>query len=155
MELLDHLGNSVASAEEAGRVAALAREALTWRWRDSADARLRPVTPADVLIVAPYNAQVELIRQQLDCKGLAHFRVGTVDKFQGQEAPIVLVSLAASSHEDVPRGMEFLLSPNRTNVAVSGAQWRATIVHSGRLTDYLPNRPEQLHELGRFMRLVT
>lgn len=154
VELLDHFGNSVSSAEEAGRVAALAREALTWRWRDSADARLRPVTPADVLIVAPYNAQVELIQQELEWVGLGDFRVGTVDKFQGQEAPIVLVSMSASSHDDLPRGMEFLLSPNRTNVAVSRAQWRATLVHASRLTDYLPNRPEQLHELGRFMRLT-
>ncbi len=155
VESLEHQGNSVASPEEAAAVAKLAREALTWQWQETPDEPGRPMTPDDVLIVAPYNAQVDLIRKTLESQGLRGFRVGTVDKFQGQEAPVVIVSMTASSHDDVPRGMEFLLSPNRVNVAVSRAQWRTIIVQSTRLIDYLPSRPERLHELGRHMLLTT
>ena len=81
--------------------------------------------------------------------------VGTVDKFQGQEAPVVIVSMTASSAADVPRGMDFLLSRNRVNVAVSRAQCAAYVVRSPRLTDYLPGTPEGLAELGAFLRLTT
>jgi uncharacterized protein len=154
-DLLEHSGNSVSSPEEAHRIAELAKEALGWTWRPTGDTPPRPVNATDILIVAPYNAQVELIRTELERQNLHGFRIGTVDKFQGQEAPIVLVSMTASSHDDVPRGMEFLLSPNRINVALSRAQWRTTIVHSNRLTDYLPSRLERLSDLGRFMRLTT
>lgn len=154
VDYVEHAGNSVASEEEAKRICDLARTALTWKWQETDGTTPRSVTPADVLIVAPYNAQVDLIRCELESQSLSGFRAGTVDKFQGQEAPIVLVSMTASSHEDVPRGMEFLLSPNRVNVALSRAQWRTTIVCSSRLTDYLPSRPERLDELGRFMRLA-
>ena len=82
-------------------------------------------------------------------------RVGTVDKFQGQEAPVVIVSMAASSSEDVPRGMEFLLSRNRVNVAVSRGQWAAIVIRSPRLTDYLPATPEGLADLGAFIGLTA
>jgi superfamily I DNA and/or RNA helicase len=80
-------------------------------------------------------------------------RVGTVDKFQGQEAPVVVVSMAASSADDVPRGMEFLLDRNRINVAVSRGQWCAVVVRSTALTDYLPTTPDGLEELGAFIGL--
>jgi uncharacterized protein len=104
-------------------------------------------------VVAPYNAQVWTVRRALDTAGFADVRVGTVDKFQGQEAAVVLVTTCASSADDVPRGMEFLLNRNRLNVAVSRAQWCAVIITSSRLTDYLPTRPEQLAELGAFIGL--
>ena len=114
----------------------------------------RPLGEGDVLVVAPYNAQVSLLRAELDRAGYADVRVGTVDKFQGQEAPVVIVSMTASSPTDVPRGMDFLLSRNRVNVAVSRAQWAAVVVMSPRLTDYLPNTPFTLAELGAFLRLT-
>ena len=82
-------------------------------------------------------------------------RVGTVDKFQGQEAAIAIVSLAASSAADVPRGMRFLIMKNRLNVAISRAQWAAYLVHSPGLTEYLPITPEALAELSAFIRLVS
>ena len=107
----------------------------------------------DVLVVAPYNAQVALLRDCLTGAGMAEVRVGTVDKFQGQEAPLAIVSMTASAPEDVPRGMDFLLSPNRVNVAVSRAQWRAILVRSESLTDYLPTSPDGLGMLGRFLGL--
>jgi uncharacterized protein len=105
-------------------------------------------------VVAPYNAQVALLRAALEAAGLGGVRVGTVDKFQGQEAPVTLVSMTASAPEDVPRGMDFLLCPNRVNVAVSRAQWRAVVVRSEALTDFLPTSPGGLGELGRFLGLV-
>jgi uncharacterized protein len=112
------------------------------------------MTPRDVLVVAPYNAQVALIRRTLADAGLADIRVGTVDKFQGQEAPVVVVSMTASSSEDVPRGMEFLLLRNRVNVAVSRAQWQAVVVRSRTLTHHLPTTPAALLDLGGFIRLT-
>ena len=81
-------------------------------------------------MVTPYNAQLALVRAALDDAGLPGVRVGTVDKFQGQEAAIAIVSLSASSASDVPRGMSFLIMKNRLNVAISRAKWAAFLVHS-------------------------
>ena len=78
--------------------------------------------------------------------------MGTVDKFQGQEAVISIVSLAASSPEEVPRGLSFLLSRNRLNVAISRAQWAAYLVYSPRLIEHLPNTPDGIAELSRIHR---
>lgn len=81
--------------------------------------------------------------------------MGTVDKFQGQEAPIAIMSMTASSHGDVPRGMGFLLNRNRVNVAVSRAQWRAVIVRSSALTAFMPNTADGVLELGAFIGLCA
>jgi uncharacterized protein len=78
----------------------------------------RPIRPQDILVLAPYNAQVTALRAHLP----AGVPVGTVDKFQGQEAPIVIYSTATSTADDAPRGMSFLFSPNRLNVATSRAR---------------------------------
>ena len=83
------------------------------------------------MVVSPYNAQVNLLREAL---GDA-VRVGTVDKFQGQEADVVLYSMASSSGDDIPRGLEFLLSRNRLNVAISRARCLAYLVCSPRLLE--------------------
>ena len=91
--------------------------------------RRRQLTLDDILVVAPYNAQVRCLRSALPDGA----RVGTVDKFQGQEAPVVFFSMAASTGEDVPRGMSFLFSRNRLNVAVSRAQALGVVVCSPRL----------------------
>lgn len=85
--------------------------------------------------------------------GLRGVRVGTVDKFQGQQAPVALVSMTASSHGDMPRGMDFLLQRNRVNVAVSRAKWRAIIVRSDALTAFMPSSVNGLLELGAFIGL--
>jgi predicted RecB family nuclease len=115
----------------------------------------RPLEESDILVVAPYNAQVAMIRRRLDVAGHSGVRAGTVDKFQGQQAPVVIVSMTASAPEDVPRGMDFLLSRNRVNVAISRGQWCAVIIRSPRLTDYLPTNPEGLGRLGAFICLCT
>ncbi|MEX5270999.1 TM0106 family RecB-like putative nuclease [Kocuria sabuli] len=154
---VEHVGNRTASPEEARQVVALAREFVGTPWRSGPDARPVALAPEDVLVVAAYNAQVELVGRELRAAGLRDdegggVRVGTVDRFQGQEAPVVIVSMAASAAEG-HRGMEFLLSPHRLNVAVSRGQWCAVLVRAPALTDYLPSTPEGLQLLGRFTRL--
>ena len=151
---VSHSGNSVESVEEAAVVVAQVRRILEGEWT-SGEAAPRAMTAADVLVVAAYNAQVSLLRRTLVAAGFGEVRVGTVDKLQGQEAPVVIVSMAASSAADVPRGMEFLLSRNRINVAVSRGQWAAIVVRSPSLTDYLPTTPRGLGELGAFLRLTS
>ena len=105
-------------------------------------------------MVAPYNAQVELLRATLDAAGFGEVPVGTVDKFQGREAAVAILSLAASSAEDVPRGLEFLLLANRLNVAISRAQWAAYLVYSPAIVDHLPNSIDTLSKLSAFIELV-
>lgn len=151
---VDHAGNSTSSVEEAAEVVRQVRVHLGLGWLDPKEGTgVRPLRQGDILVVAAYNAQVQLIGAELEHAGLDEVRVGTVDKFQGQEAPVVIVSMAASAAGDVPRGMEFLLSRNRINVAVSRGQWRAVVVRSPELTNYLPTHPEGLEQLGGFIAL--
>lgn len=151
---VQHRGNSTSSPEEAAEVVRQVRAHLGLQWHDPSDGEgSRPLAEPDILVVAAYNAQVQLIRRELRAAGLDPVRVGTVDKFQGQEAPVVIVSMAASAAGEVPRGMEFLLSRNRINVAVSRGQWRAVVVRSPELSNYLPVRPEGLEQLGGFIGL--
>ena len=151
---VQHSANSTASPEEAAEVVRQVQAHLGLKWLDPSDSpERRPLEETDILVVAAYNAQVQLIKHALRSAGLGKVRVGTVDKFQGQEAPVVIVSMAASAAEEVPRGMEFLLSRNRINVAVSRGQWRAVVVRSPELTNYLPTHPEGLENLGGFVAL--
>ncbi|HEY1308590.1 MAG TPA: TM0106 family RecB-like putative nuclease [Vicinamibacterales bacterium] len=128
---VEHVGNSQASNEEANAVAHEVRQLLSGGTFRDHEGKIRPLTPADILVVAPYNMQVRCLREVLP----ADVEVGTVDKFQGREAPVVLFSMASSSGEDVPRGLEFLFSRNRFNVAVSRARALAVVVCSPRLLD--------------------
>ena len=89
------------------------------------------MTAADIIVVAPYNAQVNALRAALPVA----IRVGTVDKFQGQEAPVCHVSMTGSSAEEMPRGMAFLFSQNRINVAVSRAKGLALVFGAPRLRE--------------------
>ncbi len=152
VKLLDHSGNSVRSKEEAEEVIGLVKELVGRVWRNGESEILLGQT--DIMVVAAYNAQVHEIRQQLRENNLKEVPVGTIDNFQGQEAPVVIVSMAASNSTDVPRGMDFLLSRNRINVAVSRAQWATFIVRSRELTNYLPLSINGLEELGAFIRLT-
>jgi uncharacterized protein len=97
---------------------------------------------------------VQLIRSKLDAAGFLSVPVGTVDKFQGKEAAIAIVSMTASSSMDVPRGLEFLLMPNRLNVAISRAKWAAYLLYSPGLLDYKPTNVDNLKLLSRFINLV-
>ena len=124
-------------------------------WRDPSTGRDDAIRPSDLIVVAPYNAQVDLLRRTLASEGLGEVPVGTVDKFQGQEAAIAIVSLTASSAADVPRGISFLLQRNRLNVAISRGKWAAYLVHSPALRDFLPLHPQGLAELSGFIRLTS
>lgn len=104
-----------------------------------------------ILVVAPYNAQVDLIRDLLDQNGFNQVQVGTVDKFQGREAMAVIVSLAASTAEDAPRGLEFLLDRNRLNVALSRAKANCFLVYS---PDLVKSRFASVNDVKCISRLV-
>ncbi len=148
-----HRGNVVDSPEEAAEVLAQVERLLGRDWTDGEITR--PLGPADVIVVAAYNAQVQRIRRDLDRAGLAQVRVGTVDRFQGQEAAVVIVSLAASTAADAARGLGFLLSRNRINVAISRGMWAAIIVRSPALTRHMPSDAGELADLGAFIALCA
>ena len=145
-----HSGNTSASVEEAEAVKALVEQILAsnphWTSREGVTA---PITPEDILIIAPYNAQVFEIQQRLP-----QARIGTVDKFQGQEAPIAIYSMATSSHADAPRGMEFLYSANRFNVAVSRAKCMAILVASPQVFEADCRTPRQMQLANAFCRFI-
>lgn len=153
-----HAGCSVRSVQEAQAVVDCVRELLGREWVPAAGAEPRPLAAEDCLVVAAYNAQVDCVREALIAAGLADssgagVRVGTVDKFQGQEAAVVLVSLA-SSRVDSGRGAGFVLSPNRLNVAVSRGQWQAVLVHSPWVARSVPQDAEEVLALSGFAGLV-
>jgi uncharacterized protein len=147
-----HGGNRTSSEEEALAVVEQVESLVGRAWTE--DGTTRPLGQHEVLVVAPYNAQVALIRKTLAARGLSEVRVGTVDKFQGQQAPVTIVSLAASSPKEAARGMGFLLNRNRLNVAVSRAKWLSIIVYSPEITHYLPHTVPGLLELGGFLALL-
>ncbi|GAA1789919.1 TM0106 family RecB-like putative nuclease [Agromyces lapidis] len=156
-----HEGNSTFSPEEAESVVHLVRSLVGREWTDAADSSTGPVTALprpldqrDLIVVTPYNAQLGTVREALDAAGFTEVPVGTVDKFQGQEAVVAIVSLAASSASSAPRGLEFLLLKNRLNVAISRAKWAAYLVYSPGLLEGLPHRAEGVAQLSAFMRLV-
>ncbi|MDX1887283.1 TM0106 family RecB-like putative nuclease [Mycolicibacterium sp. 120270] len=151
--MVDHDGNSTESPEEADAIVAEIDKLIGAAWTDEHGPRR--LTQDDVLVVTPYNAQVVLLRERLDTAGLGSVRAGTVDKFQGQQAPVVYISMTASSIDDVPRGIAFLLNRNRLNVAVSRAKYLSVIVRSPLLTEYLPGTPDRLIELGAFLSLPS
>ena len=154
--LVEHRGNGTSSPEEGRRVVQLVQDLVGRTWTDpGADPPVRPLAAADVLVVAAYNAQVNLVTKALRQAGFPGVRVGTVDKFQGQQAAVVIVTMAASSADEVRHGLEFLLNRNRLNVAISRGQWAAFIVRSPALTDHLPHRPDRLAELGAFLGVTS
>lgn len=155
---VEHVGCSVRSVQEAQAVVDCVRELLGREWVPAAGAEPRPLAAEDCIVVAAYNAQVDCVREALVAAGLADssgagVRVGTVDKFQGQEAAVVLVSLA-SSRVDSGRGARFVLSPNRLNVAVSRGQWQAVLVHSPWVARSVPQDVEEVLALSGFAGLV-
>jgi len=149
-----HEGNRNSSPEEVRVVVQIVESLLTpgVRWFRSTG-NSRAVSLNDILVVAPYNAQVSDLMARLPGA-----LVGTVDKFQGQEAPVVIYSLTTSSPEDAPRGMEFLYSLNRLNVATSRAMSTVIAVASPRLFEPDCRTPRQMqlaNALCRFRELST
>jgi len=150
----EHQGNRNSSAEEVEIVAQIVRGLLKpeVKWFRSTG-NLRSLKEDDILIVAPYNAQVADLSARLP-----KLRIGTVDKFQGQEAPVVIYSLTTSSPDDIPHGMEFLFSLNRFNVATSRAMTTVIVVGNPRLFEPDCRTPRQMqlaNALCRFRELAT
>jgi len=147
-----HEGNQNSSPEEVDAVdrivSALLQEGS--RWIDAEDVE-QPMTSEEIIVVAPYNAQVALLGERLAARRV---RVGTVDRFQGQEAPVVIYSMATSTPEDAPRGMEFLYSLNRLNVATSRARCACVLVASPRLFEPECKSPRQMRLANGLCRYV-
>jgi uncharacterized protein len=146
---VDHNGDRTLSPEEADRVKDTFLALLGLPWTDR-EGKTRPIATEDILVVAPYNAQVRRLIEALP----KNARVGTVDKFQGQEAPVVIYSMATSSVDDAPRGMDFLFSLNRLNVAASRAQGLVALVCSPELLKARCRTPDQMRLASALCRLV-
>ena len=146
-----HHGNQNSSSEEVERVAsifdALVSRGVTWTDRAGCDI---PLSARDILVVAPYNAHVSAIADRLPSAA----RVGTVDRFQGQEAPVVIYSLATSSPEEAQRGMEFLYSLNRLNVATSRARCACILIANPLLFEPECRAPHQIRLANAFCRYL-
>jgi uncharacterized protein len=138
-----HAQNDVRSSEEAAHIADLVALLVGRRWMTQRG-ETAPLRLDEILVVAPYNAQVMEITQAIRARCGGEPRVGTVDKFQGQEGAVAIYSLAASTAEDAPRGMDFLYSGNRLNVAVSRARALAVLVCSPELFKVRCRTPEQM-----------
>jgi predicted RecB family nuclease len=145
---VDHRGNQQRSREEAEVVRAEIDRLVGSGYVD--ERGRRRLAYGDVIVVAPYNAHVRCLREALP----EAVRVGTVDKFQGQEAPVVFYAMASSSADDVPRGLDFLFSRNRLNVAISRAKCLAYLVASPRLLDANCRTVEQMRLANALCRLV-
>lgn len=143
-----HEGNRDCSEEEAIRIQALIEELLKMNFQDG---HRRRMTPEDILIVAPYNAHVRMLRTYLG----EDWRIGTVDKFQGQEAPVAILALGASSAADAPRGVDFLFDKNRLNVALSRAKSLSLVVGSPDLALHHAANPQQMTLVNLFCRLLV
>lgn len=146
---VEHDGNRTASDEEVVEITKLIAELRQGTFTDS-DGSTRSLREDDFMVVAPYNAQVRRLRAGLP----TGVRVGTVDKFQGQQAPVVFFSMATSSGEDVPRNLAFLFSRNRLNVAISRAQCLAYLVCSPRLLEARCNSIEDMELVNALCRLA-
>ena len=147
-----HEGNQNSSADEVEVIdriiSSLLRAGAQWFDHDGA---AHSMSPADILVVAPYNAQVAMLEERLLARGV---RVGTVDKFQGQEAPVVIYSMTTSTPEDAPRGMEFLYSLNRLNVATSRARCACILIASPRLFEPECKTPHQMQLANALCRYI-
>lgn len=146
---LPHLGNRNASIPEVARVVELYGDLLRGRWTNQHGSTVA-LTPRDILVLAPYNAHVELLTKALPPSA----RVGTVDKFQGQEAAVVLYSMATSTPDEMPRSMEFLYSLNRLNVATSRARCLAAVIASPALLLVRCHTPLQMRLANAMCRFV-
>lgn len=136
---VEHTGNKTSSSEEVAAIAKIVRQ-FNGATLTTKEGRTRPIDVAkDFMIVTPYNSQANDLR-----RAMPKLRIGTIDKFQGLEAPIVIVSMVASTSEDIPRGLDFLYSTNRLNVAVSRAKTLCIVVGSPNLLAARCNSVKQM-----------
>ena len=147
---VEHLGNEQSSIEEVDAIKKILEEFLKGKKEDE-HGNIKKITPEDILIVSPYNHQIRLLQEALGSR----YEIGTVDKFQGREAAIVIISMAASDIESAPRGAEFLMEKNRLNVALSRAQTLAVLVASPELNKPTANSSNEMALVNFYMDLVN
>jgi uncharacterized protein len=151
IENVQHQGNSNRSQEEVEKIKLVVQELLkagnTYTRVEDGKIHTAQITESDIKIVAPYNAQVNLLK-----RAIPNISIGTVDKFQGQEAPIVIYSVTTSTPEEAPRGMDFLYSGNRLNVAVSRAQCLFIMVCSPAIFEVDCKSPKQMKLANAYAR---
>jgi superfamily I DNA and/or RNA helicase len=148
-----HAGDDSSSVAEAEVVAQAIEELIGRDWVDR-KGRPRRLAIEDIVVVAPYNAHVATIQATVERHLGRAARVGTVDRFQGQEAPVAIYSMAASSADDAPRGMDFLYDGHRLNVAVSRAMGLAIVIASPDLLLVAPRGPDQMRKVNALCRLI-
>lgn len=151
--LVEHRGSATESDAEAREVVRRVRALLGQTW--TADGRSHKLHPHDVFVVAPYAAQVARIRTLLARAKIEDVLVGTPDRFRGREAAVVLLSMTTSTPADAPFGMRPLLSRTVIHATLCRAMWKAIVIRSPLLTEYLPDTPEELAALVGFLRLDT
>ncbi|MGS2806243.1 AAA domain-containing protein [Nocardia sp. MW-W600-9] len=149
--LVEHRGSATESDAEAREVVRRVRALLGETW--TSGGRARKLHPHDVFVVAPYAAQVARIRTLLARAKIEDVLVGTPDRFRGREAAVVLLSMTTSTPADAPFGMRALLSRTVIHATLCRAMWKAIVIRSPLLTEYLPDTPEELAALAEFLRL--
>ncbi len=145
---VQHVGNTQSSEEEVIVVQQLINELKTGTFTDK-KGNISPIVDNDILIITPYNMQVNLLKEKLE----GDLNVSTIDGIQGQEAPVVIISMAASDVAESSRGLDFVFDINRLNVAVSRAQALAIIVASEGLEQAHVNSLKQIEKVGFFIKL--
>ena len=148
LEEVEHIGNTNSSSEEVDKLVLIVTQLSSGDVEYvNEKGEVSILTTSDIKIITPYNSQVQAIKDRLP-----NIEVGTVDKFQGQEAPVIIYSVATSSLEEAPRGMDFLFSPNRFNVAVSRARTRFIMVANPAIFEADCKNPHQIKLANAFCR---
>ena len=146
---MDHKDRSQTSEEEFKIIKKLVNELVGCNFRDF-DKSERKITLDDILIISPFNAQVNFLKERLD-KGS---KIGTIDKWQGAEAPVVIISMTSSSVEDLPRNKKFFFDRNRLNVAISRAQCSSIILFNPKLLETAPVDYNEFRLINNFQKLM-
>jgi uncharacterized protein len=145
-----HQDCSLKSEEEAEKIQQIIKLLLSSKYKLAPD-KEKFISEEDILIIAPFNVQVNFLKSKLNKK----LKIGTVDNFQGQEAVISIFSLTSSSGVDAPRGLDFLLEPNRLNVAISRAKVLSIILGSPSLAESFAKTKEEVIKLNRLIKLMN
>ena len=146
---VDHIGNTQSSEEEVKKIKEIIFELKTGFFINK-DNISEPITNKSILIIAPYNLQVNLLKESLG----SEYQIFTIDKVQGQEAPIVIISMSASDISEAPRGLDFIFDKNRLNVAISRAKALAIVVANKNLNNCVVNSLSQMEKVGFFCRIM-
>lgn len=150
---MDHKNNVQTSIEEFEVVKDLMQQLIGNDFNDNG--KKRKLTVDDFLIISPYNTQVNLLISKLEEAKIKNPRVGTIDKFQGQEAPITIISMTSSDNDSLPRNKEFFFSRNRLNVAISRAQVASIILFNPKLLDSSPKNLEHIKLMNNFFKFLA